>query len=275
MARALNRTEPSVKNLAGILGMRREKEPPWMEEDVRFLRENWGRLTIHQLAKRLNRTAIAVLNKSKKLKLGPIHDQSCFDKREICKLLGVDHYKIDRWIEDGLLRARVAKTSREQGRCRGITEVRPRELLRFLRENQDLWDARRAGDIMKAVREKELLAEKVKVQREEGVQRRRVPWHLKLAFRKFVADVAMEAAERIRAARREPEWLRIKRERDMVKYLPREGFRWTGEEDEALRRMFRKGDMTYTEMGMVLGRSAEAVGHRLARIVIWNTRKGV
>lgn len=143
------------------MGLRRKKEPRWTSEDIQFLRENWGKLTYRQLANRLGRTINGILVKSKKLKLGPIHDQSCFDKCEICELLRVDHRKVDRWIASGLLKAKVAKTARKYGKSRNIIEVNPEELLRFLRENQDLWDARKAGDIMKAVRKKELLAEKI------------------------------------------------------------------------------------------------------------------
>ena len=272
IARRLGRNIPSINGKAGALGLRRKKEPPWTEEDIRFLRESWGRLTIHQLAKKLNRTVYSILVKSKRLKLGPIHDQSCFDKREICELLGVDHRKVGRWIEAGLLKARVAKTERKRGKCRGITEVKPQELLRFLRENQDLWDTRTAGDIMKAVREKELLAEKIKVQREEGRVRREIPRHLKMAFMEFIAEVTMGASRRTKAARREPEWLRKKRELDQARYLVR---RWTPEEDEKLRKLLKNPELSYREIGQLLGKSENAVAHRIARIDVWgNERKG-
>lgn len=268
IARHLSRSIPSINGKAGVLGLRRKKEPPWTEEDIRFLRENWGRLSIRQLAKKLNRTVHGILVKSRRLKLGPIHDQSCFDKREICELLGVDHRKVGRWIEAGLLKARVAKTGREWGKCRGITEVKPQELLRFLRENQDFWDTRTAGDIMKAVREKEWLAEKVKVQREEGKVRREMPEHLRPAFMEFIVEVAMGASKRIKAARQEPEWLRKKRELDQARYLVR---RWTPEEDEMLKQLFTRTQLTHKEIARLLGKTENAVAHRLARIDVWGS----
>ncbi len=268
IARRLGRSIPSINIKAGALDLRRKKPPRWTPEEVRFLRENWGRLTIRQLAKRLNRTEHGILVKSKRLKLGPIQDKSCFTKHEICGLLGVDHRKVERWIEAGLLKAKVAKTGREWGKSKGITEVKPQELLRFLRENQDLWDTRTAGDIMKAVRKKELLAEKVRVQREEGKVRREVPWHLKLAFYEFVANVARDAAKRIKAARQEPEWLRKKRELDQTRYLVR---RWTPEEDAMLKQLFTRTQLAYKEIARRLGKTKNAVAHRLARIDVWET----
>jgi hypothetical protein len=266
LARRLNRSIPSINDKAGTLGLRRKKELRWTPEDITFLRENWGKLSICQLAKKLNRTKHGILVKSKRLKLGPVQDRSCFNKREICGLLGVDHRKVDRWIQAGLLKAKVAKTGRERGKCRGIIEVKPREFLRFLRENQNLWDTRTAGDIIKAVREKEWLAEKIKVRREEGKVRREIPWHLKTAFMEFVAEVATGAVKRIRAARQEPGWLRKKRELDQAKYLVR---RWTPEEDEALRRLFRNQELSYSEIGQMLSKTRGAIGHRLARIDVW------
>lgn len=138
--------------------------------------------------------------------------------------------------------------------------------MRFLRENQDLWDTRKSSDIMKAVREKEWLAEKVKVQRSEGKVARKIPEHLKTAFAKFVIDVATSAAEQIRAARREPEWLLQKRELDQAKYLVR---RWTPEEDEKLRQLLKNPELRYREIGQLLDRSKEAVAHRIGRIDVW------
>ncbi len=74
---------------------------------------------------------------------------------------------------------------------------------------------------------------------------------------------------------REPSWMKQKREADWK--LPKRRFQnWTPEEDAALRSMFKAGHLTYKEMAERLGRSEDAVGHRLARIVVWDApgRKG-
>ncbi len=68
----------------------------------------------------------------------------------------------------------------------------------------------------------------------------------------------------------EYDWLKEKRKADAL--IPvRKAQKWTPEEDDRLRAMFRRGDMTYAEIGAVLGRSKTAVGHRLTRTDIWGT----
>jgi len=271
IAKYLGRSAASAKNKAVLLGLTRKKPPRWTEEETVFLRNNWGKLSLRQLAKRLNRTEHGILVRAKRLKLGPLQDKSKFCKREVCELLGVDHRKVERWIEAGLLKASIAKTKRTGVKCLKITEIAPSELERFLKENPDLWDSRKAGDIMAAIREKEHLDEKLKIQRKEGRQKRRIPEHLKPTFAVFVANVAMDAADRIREAKRKNEWLKQKRRRDQERCLPREGFKWTKEEDDELRRLFKQG-LTYREIGERLGRSDKAVGHRLGRIQVWQRR---
>lgn len=70
----------------------------------------------------------------------------------------------------------------------------------------------------------------------------------------------------------EYDWLKEKRRADAL--LPaRKAQKWTSEEDERLRVMFRQGKMTYAEIGAVLHRSEASVDHRLKRIDIWGTGK--
>jgi hypothetical protein len=219
-------------------------------------------MTIRALARRLKRTEFSINVKSKRLKLGPVVDKSKFTFHDVAVLLHTDHRKIRKYIDQGILKASLAKTKEK------ITLVSPGALERFLREHPELWDSRRAPGIMKAIRDKEFEAEKVKVQRKEGKQKRRIPFELKLRFVDFVVRVAREAGERIQDSRKDPEWLQEKRAVDQAKYLPREGFRWTEEEDAELRQMFKTG-LRYKEIAERLQRSEAAIGHRLARIVVW------
>ncbi|MFA5383970.1 MAG: hypothetical protein WC364_04800 [Eubacteriales bacterium] len=65
----------------------------------------------------------------------------------------------------------------------------------------------------------------------------------------------------------EPAWMAQKRKADQL--LPRRRLqKWTRDEDNSLRAMFKSGHLTYREIGQRLGRSAMAVGHRLGRIDI-------
>lgn len=263
----LDRGKPSVAGRIGALGIRKNRPPNWSPAEIKYLRDNWGKVTPETLARKLNRSLTSIRIKSKRLKLGPVIDYSCFTKQDLTKLLKIDHRLVKRWIKQGLLRATIAPTTSKNTR-RNVVQVKPGELMRFLRNNPDLWDSRKAGDIEKAVRKKELLALKIQNQRSEGKQKRVMPEYLKDAFVEFVADVATAGSERIRTARKENAWLEQKRAQDQQQYLPREGFRWTEKEDEQLRLMFKQGKK-YREMAEALGRPVAGIGHRLARIVVW------
>lgn len=65
-------------------------------------------------------------------------------------------------------------------------------------------------------------------------------------------------------------WLKEKRKADAL--IPVRKFqKWTPEEDARLRALFKRGDMTYAQIGDALNRSEAAVAHRLTRADIWGT----
>jgi hypothetical protein len=268
IAERLGRSIHSIAGKAVNLNLTRDKEPTWTEDEVDFMRENWGRLTPEQIGSRLNRSLNAINVKSKRLKLGPIIDASKFTKHEIAKLIATDHRKITKWVKQGLLPATIAKTTSNTKKRQNILQVTPGALERFLKEHSELWDARRSGDIRKAIKEKELLREKVKLQRAGELEKREIPEHLKPAFALFVADVA----EKMNNKPKQNDWdkfLKKKTSADVKRYGAKKGqFRWTEQEDNKLRELFKAGH-TYKEIGDKLGRSDAAVGHRLARIDVW------
>lgn len=72
----------------------------------------------------------------------------------------------------------------------------------------------------------------------------------------------------------EYDWLVEKRRTDALKPV-RKAQKWTPQEDAHLVAMFRRGDMTYAEMGAELGRPASGVKHRIHRLDVWGTGKYV
>lgn len=246
----------------------------WTEEEVAFMRENWGRLTPEQIGKKLGRSLNAINIQSRRLKLGPITDASKFTKHEICKLLGgIDHRKVTMWVKEGLLAASIAKTSSDSKKCKNILQVTPASLERFLKEHPELWDARRAGDIKKAIAAKNLESEKVKLQRAGELKKRKIPEHLKPAFALFVVEVAEKLNNKKSQKDDLDKYLKKKATADIKRYgFTRAQFRWTEKEDKRLRELFKAG-YTYKEIGDRLGRSEAAVGHRLARIDVWEVQK--
>lgn len=273
IARTLNKTIPAVSNMAGRLGLRQKKEPRWTPEEDRFLRENWHSMAIRTLARRLKRTTVAIDVRAKRLKLGPQVHPGMFTLIDVCNLLRIDHRKVKRYIEAGQLHVRKAPVKTSRGH--DILLFSPVELREFLRRHPEAWDARRVdiAEVMRAIRLKERKLEQIEAQKEiyDDIQERRIPEHLKPAFKKFVAEVAMKAAERIHKKRQEQKltWEYFQQKINQDRAREREGLPWTPEEDERLRQMFKSGRYTYREIGEKLGRSEAAVGHRLARIVIW------
>lgn len=72
----------------------------------------------------------------------------------------------------------------------------------------------------------------------------------------------------------EYDWLVKKRKADAEKPV-RKAQKWTPSEDSRLIALFKRGDMTYAEIGKELGRSSVSVEHRLGRLDVWGTGKYV
>lgn len=70
----------------------------------------------------------------------------------------------------------------------------------------------------------------------------------------------------------EYDWLKEKRKADADKPV-RKAQKWTQQEDDRLIALFKRGGMTYAEIGAELGRPASGVEHRLQRLDVWGNGK--
>lgn len=194
------------------------KGPEWTKSELEYLHEAWGAKTIPQIARHLGRSINAVKVKSVRLGYtGQKWSGEMMSARKVSELLGVDvHAVCDFWIPKRGLRG----TRKRLGKSKKTTTIIMFEdLLKWLEENQDLWDSRRV----------ELYA------------------------------LGMEY-----------DWLVAKRKLDATKPV-RKAQKWTPDEDARLIALFKRGDMTYAEIGAELGRPASGVEHRLQRLDIWGT----
>lgn len=272
IALVLGRTVPALTNQAGKLGLRPKKEPRWTTKDEQFLRKNWHSMTKQAIAKRLGRTEKAIEIKQKRLKLGPQAHPGMFTMRDVTGLIKVDHRKIKKYIKDGHINVTKAPVKCGSG---NIILIHSTELRKFIRKHPEAWDARKVNiaEVKRQIRLRERAYEHIEAEKEDGgnAKEQRIPEHLRPAFALFVADIAINISDRIVAARQENkltlEWFKQKVKQDMEKERWR--LRWTPEDDRRLREMFRSGRYTYQEMAERLGRTASAVGHRLARIDVW------
>jgi len=93
----------AVKGKAAALGILKQKSPPWTPDELERLQLLIHKHPIPQIAKRLGRSCNAVKVKATRLKLGLRTRDDWYTKRDVCEILGVDHHKVQAWIDRGAL----------------------------------------------------------------------------------------------------------------------------------------------------------------------------
>jgi hypothetical protein len=130
-----------VRKRAQELGVARAKELPWSAEEVAYLEQNFHRVSIQRLARRMGRTVTAVALKKKRLGLRKTDEG--YTARSLAEAFGVDDHKVTGWIERGLLRASMRGTERE----RDVYYVSDRAVLDFVRQNPLGFDLRKVDQL--------------------------------------------------------------------------------------------------------------------------------
>lgn len=107
LAEMVGHTAASVNARRQRLGLKHRessKGPDWSREEVELMQELWGTYTIPQIAKRLNRSVLAVKVKSGRLGLGRyVNSSQYITANQAAVLLQVDiHTVTDVWIPAGL-----------------------------------------------------------------------------------------------------------------------------------------------------------------------------
>lgn len=263
ISQTLNRTAPSLYNMADRLGLRSPKPLPWSSSEIAYIKANWYRMKIKNMAKKIGRTESAIYTKAKELKLGPQLNPMKWTAREVSGLLKVETHIVTRWIRQKLLKADIAPSIKKK-----IYQVSTENLIDFLINNSDKWDARRCPDLHIDIRYKQLMGPAHwKAWGKKKREQRKIPSHLKPAFKKFILQVMNEAGDRINDSRKRPEWLEKKIESDQL--LAAKRFKkWTRKEDTILARLYRKGASTQ-KIADTLGRSKISVERRMQRINPW------
>ena len=103
IATHLGVTRHAVKGQAASMGILMQKSPPWSGRELHILEELIHTLPVNQIAQKLHRSVNAVKIKATRLKLGLRTRTDWYTKREVCEILGVDHKKVQRWIDDEAL----------------------------------------------------------------------------------------------------------------------------------------------------------------------------
>ena len=107
----------------------------WTKEEEEMLMDNWGKLSIETIAKRINRTVDAVELKGRRLQLG--WQMTAYSTTEVSNILGINYRTVYNYMKTGIIEAKRDKTKMK--RYFSTKE----QIMKFMREHQDLWDTRK------------------------------------------------------------------------------------------------------------------------------------
>lgn len=112
----------------------------WSAEQIEYLEENWGEVSIKTIAQKISRSSGAVISKAQKLGLGSCYKTGEYlNAYEVSKIMGVDSHMVpEYWIvKYGLKgRKRVLKKL-------SAYQIELNDLVKWLKNNQDKWDSRK------------------------------------------------------------------------------------------------------------------------------------
>lgn len=94
-----------VKGQIQKLGLARVRPSNWSEEELEYLEKNVNRQSIKTIARALGRSVNAVKVKSARLHYKLRYRDGWYTKKEVAEICGVDHKKVQTWIERGDLKA--------------------------------------------------------------------------------------------------------------------------------------------------------------------------
>jgi DNA-binding CsgD family transcriptional regulator len=99
-------SEHAVKGQIQKMGIAMHKSPNWTQKEITLLKELVHHKSVGQIAKILRRSDNAVKVKAVRLQLRLRSRDGWYTKQEVCEICGVDHKKVQRWIDSGTLKAR-------------------------------------------------------------------------------------------------------------------------------------------------------------------------
>ena len=112
----------------------RWNERYWVAREDRYLEENYDRLTEKQLAGRLKRSKNSIHVRMTRLGLSRRNRDGWYTMKEVCEILGVDHHRIQRWIDDNILVASYHHGHRPQKNGSGYWHIQRCDLVKFIRK---------------------------------------------------------------------------------------------------------------------------------------------
>lgn len=125
----------AVKGQAAKMGIMQDRSPCWAEGEIEILAEM---ITAHSpitIARRLHRSVNAVVVKSKRLGYSRRVRDGWFTKKEVCEIMGVDHKKIQKYIDSGDLKASYHTEIKPQKNGGACWHIKQEDLVKFIENN--------------------------------------------------------------------------------------------------------------------------------------------
>ncbi|MBQ8994149.1 MAG: winged helix-turn-helix transcriptional regulator [Turicibacter sp.] len=135
LAEKLGRTRTAIKHRATMLGVKRRVF--WSDEELEYLHQWWGIKKPKVIAEMINRSEEAVLKKASEEGLGTRVGDG-YTATELAHLLGVSKHRVCVFINKYGLVAKKNRSLKRKTYC-----IKEKEIIKFLRDNQELWDSRK------------------------------------------------------------------------------------------------------------------------------------
>lgn len=270
MAVELNRTPHAIHARGVSLGLFRRKPSVnkwrrWTQEEVSYLRDNWGSVTIQGISRKLCRTEAAILNKVQELGLGAFLEHGDYITLHqllvaFTKSSASDTYKLKSWIENrGMpVHTRLIKEKR-------VRIIYLDEFWEWAEKHRSFLDFSKMEPLALG-EEPAWVAEQRKKDFKAFATQRKDPWTpaedsrliMLLRMQKYGYAELSEMLQRSAGAiQRRCNDLGIK-ERPVKADNHSEEAKWTDADFEILADGIRNGD-SYTEIGRMIGKSEKAI----------------
>lgn len=111
----------------------------WTQEELEYLEDSWGFISLDTIKNNLQRTELAIFNKVYKLGLGRSQYAGglFYSPTQVAEILGKCAKEIYRLCDEGVIKARRRKLVNER-----FYQIHVDDLMNFLRDNPDQWDSR-------------------------------------------------------------------------------------------------------------------------------------
>lgn len=108
----------------------------WTEKEINYLLEKWGSSSVEKIAKYLKRKETAVIAKARKLGLKTLYKGEYLTTPDIAAILGITQQTVWKWIKTNKF-----KISKKNILNRKMYLITLENLVKWLKDNQDSWDA--------------------------------------------------------------------------------------------------------------------------------------